>query len=139
MDLFLSRDSIKDLPIYPVRGNHDCYFKDQEAEINLSKIYPTWKMPGHYYEKTFGFGSNGEKLSLLQVDSCYLLCGDPESQECEDLSFEAKARDQQQWLNEVLKRQSSDSSLIWKATSLHHPMFSLNRPDSRTLQGTFLK
>lgn len=22
------RESIKDLPIYPVRGNHDCYFND---------------------------------------------------------------------------------------------------------------
>lgn len=42
MNLFLERESIKDLPIYPVRGNHDCYFDDQEAEIKLSKIYPTW-------------------------------------------------------------------------------------------------
>ena len=28
INLFLDRPAIKDLPIYPVRGNHDCYFKD---------------------------------------------------------------------------------------------------------------
>ena len=28
MNLFLHRSYIKDLPIYPVRGNHDCYFDD---------------------------------------------------------------------------------------------------------------
>lgn len=28
IDLFLTRSAIKDLPIYPVRGNHDCYFED---------------------------------------------------------------------------------------------------------------
>lgn len=65
MDLFLKRDSIKDLPIYPVRGNHDCYFDDQEAEINLSYKYPTWNMPSHFYEKTFDVGSSGQHFSLL--------------------------------------------------------------------------
>ena len=29
MNLFLDRNHIKDLPIYPIRGNHDCYFDDQ--------------------------------------------------------------------------------------------------------------
>lgn len=51
MDLFLKRGPIKDLPIYPVRGNHDCYFDDSEVEVNLSKKYPTWNMPSNYYEK----------------------------------------------------------------------------------------
>jgi hypothetical protein len=26
--MFLKREHIKDLPIYPIRGNHDCYFDD---------------------------------------------------------------------------------------------------------------
>jgi len=39
MGLF-KRESIKELPIYPVRGSQDCKFKDQEAEIKLSKKYP---------------------------------------------------------------------------------------------------
>jgi hypothetical protein len=28
MGLFNSRDEIKDVPIYPVRGNHDCWLDD---------------------------------------------------------------------------------------------------------------
>ena len=28
MDLYTSRDAIKDLPIYPVRGNHEGYWED---------------------------------------------------------------------------------------------------------------
>lgn len=32
MNLFLQRNSIKDLPIYPVRGNHDCMFKEMFIE-----------------------------------------------------------------------------------------------------------
>ena len=74
VELFEKREAISDLPIYPVRGNHDCYFKDQRAEIELNRRHPTWKMTDHYYEKSFKVGLNGEKFSLLQLDSCYLLC-----------------------------------------------------------------
>lgn len=42
MNLFLSRDSIKDLPINPVRGNHDCWYDDMYAETKLAARYPTW-------------------------------------------------------------------------------------------------
>ena len=28
MNLFQDRSAISNLPIYPVRGNHDCYFDD---------------------------------------------------------------------------------------------------------------
>ena len=35
MNLFLTRDSIKDLPIYPVRGNHDCMFHQMHVEPDL--------------------------------------------------------------------------------------------------------
>jgi len=65
MGLFLERDSLKDLDIYPVRGNHDCYFSDMDVEIRLSERYPTWKFENHYYEKQFTIGENGEKLALL--------------------------------------------------------------------------
>jgi hypothetical protein len=74
MNLFLTRDSIKDLPIYPVRGNHDCMFRSMNVEVELSKKYPTWKMDNLYYSKTFEIGPNGEKFALLAVDSCLLLC-----------------------------------------------------------------
>jgi len=49
MNLFLKRDHIKDLPIYPVRGNHDARFEDVDAEVKLSQKYPMWKMPSNYY------------------------------------------------------------------------------------------
>ena len=42
INLFLNRDHIKNLPIYPVRGNHDCYFNDNWFEMNQSKKYPNW-------------------------------------------------------------------------------------------------
>jgi hypothetical protein len=34
------KDSLSSLPIYPVRGNHDCYFKDKNTLLNLSKKDP---------------------------------------------------------------------------------------------------
>ena len=74
MELFTTRDSIKDLNIYPVRGNHDCMFKDMQAEIKLQEKYPTWKFDSLYYEKQFEVGPDGEKFALLQVDSCFMLC-----------------------------------------------------------------
>lgn len=43
MNYFLDNDAIKDLPIYPVRGNHDCYFADQLLLNKISSKYPTWK------------------------------------------------------------------------------------------------
>jgi hypothetical protein len=73
MDLFLTRPEIKDLPIYPVRGNHDCLFPNLEREIELSKKYPTWKMPNWWYENKFDIGG-GEKLSLMHIDSCFMIC-----------------------------------------------------------------
>lgn len=74
MNLFLNRKHISQLPIYPVRGNHDCYFSGIDVLTNLSKSYPSWKMDTLYYEKEFNIGENGEKFSLLQIDSCFLLC-----------------------------------------------------------------
>lgn len=73
MKLFTSRKAIANLDIYPIRGNHDCYFDSMSVELNLHKKYPTWKMPYFYYEKLFDIGQN-KKFSLLQLDSCFLLC-----------------------------------------------------------------
>ena len=36
MSLFTNRSHLKDLPIYPVRGNHDCYF-DINRELELAE------------------------------------------------------------------------------------------------------
>ena len=50
MNLFNTRDAIKDIPIYPVRGNHDCLYANEETEINLSKKYKNWKFHEYYYQ-----------------------------------------------------------------------------------------
>ncbi len=39
MSLFSEREELNKLPIYPVRGNHDCYF-DINRELELAKQYP---------------------------------------------------------------------------------------------------
>jgi Calcineurin-like phosphoesterase len=73
MDLFRNRTYLKDLDIWAIRGNHDCYALDAFFEVNLTKRYPTWKMPYLYYNKTFDLG-NGKKFLVLFVDSCFAIC-----------------------------------------------------------------
>ena len=73
MSLFTSRSSLKDVPIYPVRGNHDCYHNDIFSEVKLRERYPNWKMENLFYEKRFGLGG-GNEVALLMVDSCLLIC-----------------------------------------------------------------
>ena len=45
-----NKSHIKELPIYAVRGNHDCVVSDLYAQVNLTKKYPNWKMPHLFYE-----------------------------------------------------------------------------------------
>ena len=44
------------------------------AEPKLSSKYPTWVMPGLWYEQQIQIGPNGEKMGLLHVDSCLAIC-----------------------------------------------------------------
>ena len=74
MGLFESRENIRDLPIYAVRGNHDCYY-NKETLLNLSKnASNNWNMPYFYYAQEFLISNEGHKLGALMVDSCLLLC-----------------------------------------------------------------
>ena len=73
MNLFLKRPNLKNLPIWPVLGNHDCYALDRYFEVNLSKRYPTWNMPDLYHAKTYDLG-HGKKFGLLFIDSCLAIC-----------------------------------------------------------------
>lgn len=157
MDLFLTRESIKDLPIYPVRGNHDCMFRDMQAEVNLSKKYPTWKMDNLYYSKTFEIGKNGEKFALLAVDSCLLLCDtllnkgtqnlkklDDETQAvfmswCDGHGpYEEEGRKMMVWLNSTLNEQSADPSIVWKASTQHYPLFGMHYDDTEDIITTLM-
>ena len=51
MDLFTTRAPIADLQIYPVRGNHEGYWANENVLVNLKDSYPTWNMPSNFYEK----------------------------------------------------------------------------------------
>ena len=73
MQLFQNRSNLKDLDIWAIRGNHDCYALDAYFEVNLTKRYQTWKMPDLFYNKTFDLG-NGKKFLTLFVDSCFAIC-----------------------------------------------------------------
>ncbi len=73
MSLFVNRTHLKDLYIYAIRGNHDCGSLDQYFQVNITKRYPTWKMPDLYYSRLFDIG-NGKKFGALFVDTCLALC-----------------------------------------------------------------
>ena len=72
MTLF-ERENLNDLKIYPIRGNHDCYFDDY-FEIDKSEEYENWEFYDFYYTKEIEVGKNGEKMGFLMVDSCLMLC-----------------------------------------------------------------
>jgi len=144
------------LLIYPVRGNHDCYFSDQHAELKLVKKYPMWVFESHYYEAIFNVTSDGKKFSLLQVDSCYLLCEtvgknpkryfdylEDESQEtyvskCENKTWAQPGNDMMTWLDESMMKQNEDPNIIWKASGMHHPMFAVDIFDYDSIISDFL-
>ena len=72
MTLF-ERENLKDLTVHAIRGNHDCYFADN-FELDKTEEYEQWDMPSFYYTKEIEVGANGEKMGLLMVDSCLMLC-----------------------------------------------------------------
>ena len=72
MGLF-ERPNLAELPVWAVRGNHDCYF-DANFELDKTKEYKQWNFPDLYYKKEIPIGPNGEKFGILMVDSCLMLC-----------------------------------------------------------------
>lgn len=68
-----NRTNLQDLYIYAIRGNHDCAILDPYFEVNITKRYPTWKMPDLYYSRLFDIG-NGKKFGALFVDTCLAIC-----------------------------------------------------------------
>lgn len=74
MTLFDDREHLRELPVYVIRGNHDCLFP-WYREVELMKNYTFWHMPSLYYKKEYEMG-NGKKLGILYTDSCLMLCSD---------------------------------------------------------------
>jgi 3',5'-cyclic AMP phosphodiesterase CpdA len=157
----MSRKSIKDLPIYPVRGNHDCWFNSMTVELELSKKYPTWKMDNWWYEQQYEIGPNGEKMALLHVDSCFLICyiylkGSKEEKasflesldeetrsvtyhKCDQSGhYEEPSRNQMAWIKKTLLKQSEDPKIIWKTSYDHHPMYNMHYDDYPAIIEDFL-
>lgn len=159
---------IKDLLIYAIRGNHDCTTKDPYFQVNITKRYPTWRMPELYYARTFDIG-NGKKLGSLFVDTCLALCSNfsysngtggqllsenpffaesemsPEMQRlkfgiinCTDPTTVAMGNDLYHWINSTLKEWSKDPSIVWKQSVQHHPMFSKHWSDYANITANLL-
>jgi hypothetical protein len=102
-------------------------------------------MPDFWYEQKFDLG-NGEKFSLMHIDSCFLLCEiiskqkslyferlDADSKNvfqknCEhtdDPTYRIKADEQMKWIKEISEANLQDSSIAWKASFMHHPMYAI--------------
>ena len=72
-NLFESRTFLRNVPIYPVRGNHDAEF-DKKYELEIKNQFKDWQMESVYYQSEFSVGPNGEKMMILHIDSPYLFC-----------------------------------------------------------------
>jgi len=145
MQLF-NRKNIKDLNIWAIRGNHDCTSEDQYFQVNLTKKYPTWRMPDLYYSKLFDIGS-GKKFAAVFVDSCLALCanfsysrgsgGDdlllasnarhdhlsPEVRNlkfgvvnCSDPFMMKKGADMMNYINDTFRSWQTNKDIVWRAT-----------------------
>lgn len=74
LDLIRTREHLKDLEVYPVRGNHDCYFDPMNEEMKLKSQMPTWEMPANFYTKNWTLNEQGDMFALMAFDSCFYLC-----------------------------------------------------------------
>lgn len=73
MGLF-EREHLKDMPVWAIRGNHDCYF-DENFELQKTDEYEQWNFPALYYSKKIPIG-NDKYMGVLMLDSCLMLCSD---------------------------------------------------------------
>lgn len=143
-----NREHIKNLPIYPTRGNHDCYFNDPFFENTQSNKYDNWKFEQRWYEKQFTVGENGEKISVVNLDSCLAMCAAAVDRPELDRSlmdehtkglltlcqqggdWEPAARAQQAWLADLVESQLKDDKIIWKTTNMHHNLAGMGYTDN---------
>ena len=91
-DLFRNRSNLRDMPVYPVLGNHDCYSNATAQVLVSNREDNNWNMPGRYYSKLYNLSSDDDddkaKLAVLYLDGCQLNCiSDARSHSCEDISY----------------------------------------------------
>lgn len=155
MTLF-ERENLKDLPVWAIRGNHDCYF-DDSFELDKAREYQQWNMPSFFYEKKIHIGG-GKYMGMLMVDSCLMLCanwsfaGDTGghmrrlSREqhrlrdvvCSDPAVTLQGNAQYDWINKTMTEWEQDPNIVWKATTLHHPMWGKWYPDFANIVSNYL-
>mmetsp|Transcript_11171 Transcript_11171/g.18773 ORF Transcript_11171/g.18773 Transcript_11171/m.18773 type:complete len:385 (-) Transcript_11171:28-1182(-) len=160
MGLFEEREALKDVPVFPVRGNHDCYFNSMDVEVELAQSNPSWRFENWYYEKQFEVGPNGEKFSLLNLDSCFMLCEtinskpdlkqdllmqlDDHSREIIDskcdfaAEYVQRGNEQMAWIKKTVAANRNDEKIVWRASNMHHPLFGLHYNDYQSLINDFL-
>jgi hypothetical protein len=121
-------------------------------------------MSEYFYKQDINLTSAGDaKLSLLYLDSCYLICeqllkypelyeyvddetkamlfgyGDHDTAMCVNNSeFHQNATAMMTWFDSVLEEQSKDPSIVWKASFEHHMMFGAYYPDDGIMMKDFL-
>ena len=99
-------------------------------------------------------------MSMMHVDSCFLLCstvgraikaGEKTEESLDDHTrelFSAKCKDSEDFeqkgdqmmkdLTKVMEQQDGDASLVWKASIMHHMMFGLHYSDYGDILKKFL-
>lgn len=98
----------KNIPYYPVRGNHENKGDLKEALARYFEHFPALK--GQlWYSLTAG------RCGLIMLDSNF-----------SNLSGEQLAR-QGEWLEETLSRYQKDDDIFWVMAFVHHPPFSNSR------------
>lgn len=126
MDLFESRDNLKDLEIYPVLGNHDCR-GSVKAMLDASKLDNKWEIHSRYYSHSYDIDKSrpGDELGIVFLDGCQLCCiEDARSVFCNDNSeppTEEQINAHYQWLDKTLAKMSKT---LWKVLLIHFPIYS---------------
>lgn len=158
LDLFRTREHLKDIPIYPVRGNHDCVFEDEmDIEIKLKKEYAAWDFDELYYSKNFKLNDQGDIFQLVSVDTCFMLCEtvgankdyyypllSAENKEFFDTkcdggsTYATLGNKQMDWIKNTFESTRNDEKVAWRATQAHVPMFLNNQPDAFNIIDRYL-
>eukprot|EP00730_Choanoeca_flexa_P004693 TRINITY_DN11774_c0_g1_i2.p1 TRINITY_DN11774_c0_g1~~TRINITY_DN11774_c0_g1_i2.p1 ORF type:complete len:345 (+),score=83.53 TRINITY_DN11774_c0_g1_i2:128-1162(+) len=114
-------DSLQ-VPWHIIPGNHDCH-GSLDAMVEYAS-FPSnrWDMPARYYVKEFAL-ETGDKVRMLYLDTCLLVCGSMKNFRCEEsmrpnLSIKAKQA-QLEWLERELAVDSK-----WKFVVGHWGVFS---------------
>lgn len=116
IELAFNKPCLKDIPLFPVLGNHD-YKGNADAQILYSNHNPQWNFPQRNYSVTYG-----DLVTFVGIDTNVAdICGDPN--EC---------------VFDFLRDQQRKSKAQWKVAFGHHPLRSSSSKHPDTVQGRLL-